>query len=60
MIALPVVQLEPVHPALQEEHDPSVFRHVPGLQFGEHIREQFVPKYPFLQAKGKNIYKNRS
>lgn len=25
-------------------------RHVSGLQFGEHTREQFVPKYPLVQA----------
>lgn len=53
---LPVVQLLPVQPAAQEVHDPSVCRHVSGLQFGEHFREQFVPKYPPLQARGQIIY----
>lgn len=57
MKALPVVQLYPVQPAVHEEHDPSVRRHVSGLQFGEHIREQFVPKYPSSQARGQNIHK---
>lgn len=50
---LPVVQLLPVHPVAQLHH-PSVCRHA-GLQFGEHTREQFVPKYPLSQARGKNI-----
>lgn len=45
-----MVQLSPVHPGAQL-HDPSVCRHVSGLQLGEHCREQFVPKYPSLQAK---------
>lgn len=52
MIALPVVQLKPVHPAVQEVHDPSVCLHVSGLQFGEQTREQFVPKYPSVQTRG--------
>lgn len=25
-------------------------RHVPGVQLGEHTREQFMPKYPSIQA----------
>lgn len=31
---------------------------MPGLQLGEHTWEQFVPKYPSLQARGRhtNIY----
>lgn len=37
---LPVVQLKPVQPAAQEVHDPSLCRHVSGLQFGEHFRER--------------------
>lgn len=32
IILLPVVQLSPIHPAAQEIHDPSVCRHVSGLQ----------------------------
>lgn len=48
---LPAVQLSPVHPAAQELHDPSVCLHVPGLQLGEHFPEQFMPKYPSLQAR---------
>lgn len=28
-----------------------------GLQFGEQIREQFLPKYPSLQANVKDIHK---
>lgn len=47
---IPVVQLSPVHPEAHI-HDPSVCLHVPGLQLGEHSREQFVPKYPSLQAR---------
>lgn len=31
-----------------------------GLQFGEQTREQFVPKYPSVQTRGQNMYKNRS
>lgn len=50
MRALPVVQLSPIQPAVQEEHHPSVRRHVSGLQLGEQTREQFVPKYSSLQA----------
>lgn len=53
---LPVVQLLPVQPAAQEVHDPSLGRQVSGLQFGEHFREQFVPKYPPLQARGRILY----
>lgn len=45
-----VVQLSPVHPGAQLQ-DPSVGRHMSGWQLGEHSREQFVPKYPLLQAK---------
>ena len=54
-----MVQLSPVHPGAQLQ-DPSVCRHVSGLQLGEQTREQFVPKYPLLQAKEytKNKYKN--
>lgn len=48
---LPVVQLPPIHPSTQELHDPFVCRHWPCWQLGEHTREQFVPKYPSLQAK---------
>lgn len=55
MTALPVVQLSPAQPAVQEVHHPSVCRHVSDLQLGEQIREQFLPKYPFLQARGQNI-----
>lgn len=51
MLELPVVQLYPVHPAAQKVHDPSVCRHVSGLQFGEHSREQSLPKYPLEQAR---------
>lgn len=47
-----VVQLSPVHPGAHL-HNPSVCRHVSGLQLGEHSREQFMPKYPSLQAKNK-------
>lgn len=47
---LPVVQLPPIHPSRQEVHDPSVCRHLPGWQLCEHTWEQFVPKYPSLQA----------
>lgn len=50
---LPVEQLSPVHPEAQEHH-PSVCRHVSGLQFGEHSREQFLPKYPSLQTIDRN------
>lgn len=46
----PVVQLFPFHPEAQL-HDPSVCWHVSGLQPGEHSREQFVPKYPSVQAR---------
>lgn len=48
---LPVVQLPPIHPLTQEVHDPFVCRQWPCWQLGEHTREQFVPKYPSLQAK---------
>lgn len=54
---LPVVQLPPIHPSTQEVHDPSVCWHLPGWQLGKHIWEQFVPKYPSLQAK--NWIKNQ-
>lgn len=47
---IPMVQLSAVKPAAQI-HDPSVGRHVSDLQFGEHTWEQFVPKYPFEQAR---------
>lgn len=51
MLELPVVQLYPVHPAAHTVHDPSVCKHVSGLQFGEHSREQSLPKYPLEQAR---------
>lgn len=51
MTALPVVQLSPAQPAVQEVHQPSVCRHVAGLQLGEQTWEQFLPKYPFLQTR---------
>lgn len=47
-----VVQLSPVHPGTKLQN-PSVGRHMTGWQLGEHPREQFVPKYPSLQAKNK-------
>lgn len=47
---LPMVQLSAVKPAAQT-HDPSVCRHVSGLQFGEHTLEQFLPKNPSEQAR---------
>lgn len=45
-----MVQLSAVKPAAQT-HDPSVCRHVSGLQFGEHTLEQFLPKNPSEQAR---------
>lgn len=45
-----MVQLSAVKPAAQI-HDPSVCRHVSGLQFGEHTLEHFLPKYPSEQAR---------
>lgn len=56
MLKLPVVQLWPVQPSAHTVHNPSVCRHVPGLQWGEQTHEQFVPKYPSLQARGQNVY----
>lgn len=56
--ALPMVQLLAVELAVQEVHDPSICRHVPGLQLGEQTWEQFVPKYPSLQASGYDIQKH--
>lgn len=53
---LPMVQLLAVKPAAQIHH-PSVGRHVSGWQFGEHTWEQFVPKYPFKQARNTNTQK---
>lgn len=53
IIYLPVVQLFPIQTA-EQIHHPSVCRHVPGLQLGEQIWEQFVPKCPPLQAIGQN------
>lgn len=53
IIDLPVVQLSPIQPA-GHIHHPSVCRHVSGLQLGEQIREQFVPKCPSLQTIGQN------
>lgn len=49
---LPEVQLSAMETVVQI-HDPSVCRHVSGLQFREQTLEQFAPKYPFLQARGK-------
>lgn len=57
MKALPVVQSKPVQPAVQEVHDPSVCTHVSGLQYAEHNREQFVPKYPSSQARGQHVHR---
>lgn len=54
IIFIPVVQLSPVQPAAHVHH-PSVCLHVSGLQLDEHIWEQFVPKYPFIQARSRNI-----
>lgn len=51
-------QLLAVELAVQEIHDPSICRHVPGLQLGEQTWEQFVPKYPSLQASGYDIQKH--
>lgn len=53
IIYLPVVQLFPIQPA-GHIHHPSVCRHVSGIQLGEQIWEQFVPKCPPLQAIGQN------
>lgn len=47
---IPMLPLSAVKLAAQI-HDPSVGRHVSCLQFGEHTWEQFVPKYPFEQAR---------
>lgn len=47
---LPVVQSSPVHPAAHV-HLPSEGRHVSGLQLMGHSWEQFLPKYPLLQAE---------
>lgn len=52
---LPVVQLSPFNPA-SHVHHPSVCRHLSLLQLGEQFCEQFVPKYPSLQAR-KKIHK---
>lgn len=41
------MQLSAVELAVQKVHDPSVWQNVPGL----HSLEQFVSKYPSLQAK---------
>lgn len=54
-----MVQLSEVEPAAQI-HNPSVCRHMSGLQFGEHTREQFVPKYPSEQARGKNTKRSHN
>lgn len=51
-----MVQLSPVQPEAQKIQDPSVCRQVSGLQLVEHILEQFVPKYPLLQARGRNVH----
>lgn len=48
---IPVVQLSPIQPSIHVVQDPSVCRHVSGLQLGEHFRKQFVPKCPLLQAR---------
>lgn len=57
IIDLPVVQLSPIQLA-GHIHHPSVYLHVSGLQLGEEIREQFVPKCPSsLQAIGQNKQK---
>lgn len=47
---VPVVQLPSFKPSSRKHH-PSVCRQVSGLQSGEHLREQFMPKYPSLQAE---------
>lgn len=58
---LPVVQLSPFNPA-SHVHNPSVCRHLSILQLGEQLCEQFVPKYPSLQARntqsGHRCYKS--
>lgn len=59
MTALPVVQLSPAQPAVQEVHQPSVCRHVAGLQLGEQTWEQFLPKYPFLQTRSQKSNKKQ-
>lgn len=48
-IESPVVQLSAVKCAAHLHH-PSVCRHESLLQFVEHFLEQFVPKYPSIQA----------
>lgn len=54
---LPEVQLSAEETVVQI-HDPSVCRHVSGLQFREQTLEQFVPKYPSLQARGNNTQRS--
>lgn len=54
---LPLVQLPPFNLA-SHIHHPSVCRHVSLLQLGEHLCEQFVPKYPSLQARRKNTQRS--
>lgn len=55
---IPVVQLSFIKSAVQIDQ-PSVCRHVPLLQLGEHSREQLVPKYPSLQARGRDANINK-
>lgn len=43
IVSLPEVQLKPIQPETHSVHDPSLCRHVSGLQLGEHTLEQFVP-----------------
>lgn len=50
-IESPVVQLSAVK-SVAHLHHPSVCRHVSLLQFVEHFLEQFLPKYPSIQAIG--------
>lgn len=52
-VELPMVQLSAGRPSAQTHH-PLVFWQVSWLQLGEHLCEQFMPKYPFSHSTRTN------